>query len=109
MNMAYVSAISQKIGIDTFEKLATPTSSLQTTIARAVLVQDPSLYSYIGLENKYSRVALDLLVKELRAFQPLLEKRARRRFEEKFLELAKLFSRSALQEALETVYGTSLN
>jgi len=104
VGMAYAAVVGKQEGIRRFEELASPSSLFQLTVAKSILAQDPSLCSYMDVENPSSIEALHAFEKELRTLEELLSRHDRKGFEEKFKATAGLFSREETAMATENVY-----
>ena len=106
VGIAYAAVVGKREGIGRFTELASPSSLLQLTVAENILAQDPSLCSYMEVENPSSLEFLKAFEKELRTLEELLSHHDRGGFEEKFTATAKLFSREETAMATQKVYRT---
>jgi prephenate dehydrogenase len=102
-NLAYAGTVSRYLQPDEFRKVQTPTSAVQLTLAEGILSQDPSLYSYIQLENGSSAEFARALIDELGLLLRFIEKKDRRGFEKRFGELSKRYHGDS-KAALDLVY-----
>ena len=84
VGMAYGAVVGKSEGIGRFKELASPSSLLQLTVAESILAQDPSLCSYMDVENPSSLDFLHAFQKELGTLEELLSHHDRGGFEEKF-------------------------
>ncbi|MDV3244061.1 MAG: prephenate dehydrogenase/arogenate dehydrogenase family protein [Nitrososphaerales archaeon] len=103
VNIAYAKALDSLVERGDFQRAATPTSTLQLSIAKSVLSQDPKLYSYIQFENRFTVRAVDALVEELVSLQTALKGGDRKSLERLMTVLAERFS-AAGPKATEEVY-----
>ncbi len=104
VGMAYAAVVGKERGVKRFRELASPASLLQLTVAESILAQDPSLCSYMDVENPSSLEFLGAFERELGTLKELLSERDRGAFEEKFKETARLYSRGEAAIASEKVY-----
>ena len=102
-NIAYAGTISRYLTPEEFRNVQTPTSAVQLTLAEGVLSQDPSLYSYIQLENASSSEFAGALVDELMRLVRFIEEKDRKGFEKHFGELSRRY-RGDSKAALDLVY-----
>ncbi len=103
VNIAYAGTVSRYLEPGEFRRIQTPTSAVQLTLAEGVLSQNPSLYSYIQLENEFSSEFADALIKELGSLKRLIERRDRKGFEKRFSGLSKKYAGDS-KSALDLVY-----
>jgi len=103
VNIAYAGTIAKHFGAERFRSLETPTSSVQLSLAEGVLSQDPSLYSYIQLENEFSARFAGELIEQLTVFKRMIEKKQRKAFERRFSALARRYADDS-KTAMERVY-----
>ncbi|TLX97926.1 MAG: prephenate dehydrogenase/arogenate dehydrogenase family protein [Thaumarchaeota archaeon] len=104
VGIAYAAVVGKQEGIGRFRELASPSSLLQLTVAESVLAQDPSLCSYMDVENPVTLEFLQAFEKELGTLEELLSRHDRVGFEEKFKATAKLYSKEETAMATEKVY-----
>lgn len=104
VNIAFVSVINRDIGLRKFEKVATPTATLQLDIAKSILSQNAGLYSYLDVENDFVSEAFSSLVGELGKFRRILRQGRRREFERLFLALGRTIGENDMSRALQRVY-----
>lgn len=107
LNLAFVSSLKNGIGVSEFARMATPMGSAQLNLAKAVLSQDPSLYSYIQLENPCVVEVISSVVEELKGLRKVIASKDAREFERRFGSLSAEFSRKDLADALKRVYSIS--
>ena len=107
LNLAFVSTLKKGIGVDEFVRVATPIGSAQLNLAKAVLSQDPSLYSYIQLENPSAVEVVSSMVEELQGLKKVIASKDSQEFEKRFVSLSAEFGRAELASALKRVYSTS--
>ncbi len=106
-NIAFASAVERDLGLREFEKVATPTGTLQLDIAKSILSQDPALYSYLDVENDYVPEALSSLVGELEQLRRIVGHRKRREFERRFLTLGRAIGKNERARALRGIYNAT--
>ena len=104
IGMSYVAVIGKHMGLARFRELASPASLLQLTVSGSVLAQDPSLCSYMAVENPSTLEFLRYFEDELETLRTILTDHDRGIFEEKFGEIAKLYSREEAVRATVRVY-----
>jgi len=103
MNLAYAGTVSRYLTPEGFRNVQTPTSAVQLTLAEGILSQDPSLYSYIQLENEYSSEFARALVDELGLLLRFIDEKDRKGFEKRFGALSKRYAGDS-KAALDLVY-----
>ncbi|MDE1853149.1 MAG: prephenate dehydrogenase/arogenate dehydrogenase family protein [Thaumarchaeota archaeon] len=106
-NLAFVSAISKGVGMKRFQTASTPTSMAQLEVAKAILSQNPSLYSYIQSQNPFVNEVVDSMISELEDLRKIVGSRQAGRFEARFSSLGSTFDRRDLRRALDAVYSSS--
>lgn len=89
-NMVFVAAITRGPGIARFRRSSTPSGEKQLDLARSVLSQDPSLYSYIETENPYAAEALDAAFASFTELRAAMLKKDSEKFEREFSALGKI-------------------
>ncbi|MDG7005837.1 MAG: prephenate dehydrogenase/arogenate dehydrogenase family protein, partial [Nitrososphaerota archaeon] len=89
VNLAYAGAVARLLSPKEFMKVSTPNSSMQLTLAQAVLAQDAELSYEIQANNPYSREAGRAAVREIERVMGLVEAGDRKGFEEGFAKLAR--------------------
>ncbi len=104
-NLAFVSAVSKGVGLKQFQRASTPTSRAQLTVAKAVLSQSPTLYSYIQAENSFVGEAIASMIAELEDLRRIAVGPHSKRFEARFSSIASAFGRGELECALMAVYS----
>lgn len=105
LNLAFVSSVENGPGIRVLDRVATPTGAAQLNLAKAVLSQDPSLYSYIELENPFALEAVTSAIEELEGLRKAIVSRNSGQFEKRFASLSRRFARAELDDALRAVYS----
>jgi prephenate dehydrogenase len=106
-NVAFVSTLVDGVGVQKFERAAPPIASAQLDVARAVLSQDPALYSYVDVEGEFVSEALSSLITEISALKSLAERKDFAGFERRFSGLARRFRRPEMEASLGRVYSRS--
>lgn len=106
-NLALASAVGKGSGLAEFKRTAPPFASLQLDLARAVLSQDPALYSQIDTENQSAAAALSALVAELSSLRDLVERKDAKGLEGRFKRAARRFTDSELRASLARVYSVA--
>ena len=106
LNLAFVSALSKRVGIQEFAKVSSPLGTAQLTIAEAVLSQDPSLYSLIQLANPFAADALSSFIRELQSLTKIVRDHNHDEFERRFSSMSREFPRADLRNALDTIYAS---
>lgn len=101
-NLAYAAASARTIGPREFSTHATPAASLQITLAKSVISQDPRLYSYILFENRHTRKALADLSIEVARVERMLAMGDRNGFENMFERLRRVYGRGG--DSVRKVY-----
>ncbi len=104
VGIAYMGVVGKHSGVERFKELASPASLLQLTVAESVLAQDPSLCSYMEVKNPSTLEFLRYFEDELGTLKSILSHHDRRRFEEKFTDIARLFSKEEAARAIARVY-----
>jgi prephenate dehydrogenase/chorismate mutase len=105
LNMAFFSTLTKGIGVKGFERASTPTGSVQLALARAVLSQDPSLYSYTETANPNAAGMLSSLIDELNSLRKMVENGDVSKFERQFSALAAESSKAKLDASLASIYS----
>lgn len=105
LNLAFVSLVSKRIGVKEFGEVSSPMGSAQLALAEAVLSQDPSLYSFIELENPFAAEAIFSVIEELQSLAKVVEEKRGKEFERRFASLSGEFPEASLAEALDRIYS----
>lgn len=103
LSIAYASMVSRYLSPEEFRKVQTPTSGVQLTLAEGILSQDPSLYSYIQMQNEHSGEYAAALIDELTQMLRYIEEKDALGFETRFRELSRRYSGDS-RDALDLVY-----
>jgi prephenate dehydrogenase len=103
MNIAYAATVIKVLKPKQFRAIQTPTSGVQLTLAEGILSQDPSLYSYIQLENEHSAEYASALIGEISALLAVIQRKDRKEFERLFSSLSRGFEGDS-KAALGLVY-----
>ncbi len=104
LNLSFISALADGIGISRFEGISTPLGSAQLRLAKAVLSQKPSLFSYIQAENPYVVEMLSSLIGGMKRLMDAAGGGDAAELQRLFLENSRRFRRGDLEEALRQVY-----
>jgi prephenate dehydrogenase len=107
LNLAFVSAVSEGVGIDEFTRIATPLAQKQLDLSQAILSQDPHLFSFIQAENPFVAAVLSSVVSQLEGFKGMVERRDAATFEKQFSALAAKFDGADLADAMQRIYSQS--
>lgn len=91
VNLVYAGTVARLLSPEEFMRVSTPNSSMQLTLAQAVLAQDSKLSYEIQANNPYSRRAARAAARELRRVTALVEGRDMKGFEKAFERLAKAY------------------
>jgi prephenate dehydrogenase len=91
VNVVYAGTVSQFLSPDEFMKVSTPNSSMQLTLAEAVLAQDARLSYAIQSDNPYSKKVARAASRELRRVLAMIERSDWRAFDEHFSKLSKRY------------------
>jgi prephenate dehydrogenase len=103
LNLAYAGVVDRFLAPSKFRSVQTPTSGVQLTLAEGVLSQNPSLYSYIQVENEHSSEAIEAFADEIAMLRRMVEVKDRRAFERHFRRLAKRFAGDS-ETAVDRIY-----
>lgn len=106
-NLAFISAVAKGVGEEEFERATPPIASVQLNLSRAVLSQNPSLFSQIQVENPFVGDALSSIIAELEDLKRMIDRDDAVGLEKRFVALAKEFERAKLDKALRGVYSAS--
>lgn len=106
-NIAFVSAVEKGSGVAEYDRVAPPFASAQLELAKAVLSQDPTLYSQIDTENRSATAALSALIAELSSLKDLIERKDAETLNEEFKRVARWFTVSETQASLARVYSAA--
>jgi prephenate dehydrogenase len=107
INLAFMASLSNGIGTKNFVEGAPPLGAYQLEMAKAVLSQNPSLYSYIDRQNPFVVEVIRSMIKELQALEKVLSRSSPQEFERLFSSLSSEFARSDLDSALKRIYSVS--
>lgn len=91
LNVVYAGTVSQFLSPEEFMKVSTPNSSMQLTLAEAVLAQDPKLSYAIQAGNVYSRRVARAASRELGRMMSMIEDSDWRAFDEHFSKLSRRY------------------
>ena len=103
LNIAYAATVAKYMTPEEFRALESPTSAVQMSLAEGVLNQDPSLYSYIQLENEYSVKFAGDLVDQLERLRTFVKRKDKKGFEAHFAGLSAKYAEDS-KSVLESVY-----
>ncbi len=106
LNLVYARTVSHYLSPEEFMRSSTPNSSMQLTLAEAVLAQDPTLCYNIQIANSNSKRVAATASEELQRLSAILAKGDHRQFEEYFKSLANAFRTSSRgSSAIREVYS----
>jgi prephenate dehydrogenase len=91
LNVVYAGTVSQFLSPDEFMKVSTPNSSMQLTLAEAVLAQDAGLSFAIQAGNPYSKRVAREASRELKRVLAMIESSDWSAFDEHFTRLSKRY------------------
>jgi len=91
LNVVYAGTVSQFLSPDEFMRVSTPNSSMQLTLAEAVLAQDARLSYAIQSHNPYSKKVARAASRELRRVLAMIERSDSGAFDEHFSGLSKRY------------------
>jgi prephenate dehydrogenase len=91
LNVVYAGTVSQFLSPDEFMKASTPNSSMQLTLAEAVLAQDARLSYAIQSDNPYSKKVARAASQELKRVLAMIESSDGGAFDEHFSKLSKRY------------------
>jgi prephenate dehydrogenase len=91
LNVVYAGTASQFLSPDEFMKVSTPNSSMQLTLAEAVLAQDARLSYAIQSDNPYSKKVGRAASRELKRVLTMIESSDWGAFDEHFSKLSKRY------------------
>ncbi len=104
-SLAFASAVSKGPGLKSLQKSAPPFASAQLDLVRSVLLQDPELYFYIDVENRFVTDAISSTIAELSSMKAAIERKDSKAFGREFSRLARQFRRSDMEASLSRVYA----
>jgi len=91
LNVVYAGTVSQFLTPEDFMRVSTPNSSMQLTLAEAVLAQDPELSFAIQADNAYARKVGRAASRELKRVLAMVESSDRKAFNDHFSKLSKRY------------------
>ena len=91
LNLVYAGTVSQFLSPEEFMRVSTPNSSMQLTLAEAILAQDAKLSYGIQAGNAYTGKVAREASRELRRVLEMIESSDWKAFEEHFSGLAKKY------------------
>lgn len=89
LNIVYAGTVAKFMSPGEFARVSTPNSSMQLTLAEAVLAQDPRLSFAIQSGNKYTRKVARAALRELKLVLEMVEESDWNSFVANFTKLAK--------------------
>jgi prephenate dehydrogenase len=92
LNVVYAGTVSRFLTPVEFMRVSTPNSSMQLTLAEAILAQDPELSFAIQADNVYSRKVGRAASRELKKVLAMVESSDRKAFDEHFSRLSKRYN-----------------
>ncbi len=91
LNVVYAGTVAEFLSPDEFMKASTPNSSMQLTLAEAVLAQDARLSYAIQAGNPYSKKVARAAARELKRILAMIEGSDWKAFDEHFSRLSKRY------------------
>ncbi len=91
LNVVYAGTVAEFLSPEEFMRVSTPNSSMQLTLAEAILAQDAGLSYSIQAMNPYSGKVARAASRELRRVLAMIEGSDRRGFDEHFTRLARRY------------------
>jgi prephenate dehydrogenase len=91
LNVVYAGTASRFLTPEEFMRVSTPNSSMQLTLAEAVLAQDAGLSFAIQAGNPFSKAVARAALRELKSVLSMIEGSDRRAFDRHFSKLAKRY------------------
>jgi prephenate dehydrogenase len=92
LNVVYAGTVSQFLSPDEFMRASTPNSSMQLTLAEAILAQDARLSYGIQAGNAYTAKVARAASRELKRVLEMIESSDWKAFDEHFTELSKRYN-----------------
>jgi len=91
LNVVYAGTVSQFLSPDEFMKVSTPNSSMQLTLAEAILAQDARLSYFIQAGNVYTGKVARTALRELKRLLAMIEGSDWEAFDAHFSRLSKRY------------------
>ena len=108
LNVVYAATVSQFLSPEAFMRVSTPNSSMQLTLAEAILAQDARLSYGIQAGNEYTGKVARAASRELKRVLETIEKSDWKAFEEHFSELSKRYkSDKRASSVIREVYSAA--
>ena len=108
LNVVYAATVSQFLSPEEFMRVSTPNSSMQLTLAEAILAQDARLSYGIQAGNEYTGNVARAASRELKRVLETIEKSDWKAFEEHFSELSKRYkSDKRASSVIREVYSAA--
>ena len=108
LNVVYAGTVAQFLTPEEFMRVSTPNSSMQLTLAEAVLAQDPRLSYAIQVGNAHTKKVAKRALRELRRAIGMVESSDWKAFEAQFSLLSKLYrSDKRAKTAIREIYSAA--
>jgi prephenate dehydrogenase len=108
INLAYAGTVARFLSPEEFASVSTPNSSMQLSLAEAVLAQDPGLSFSIQTADAFSREVARAAVEELERVISMVERSDRRAFDSYFSKLARRYNTKArASTAIREIYSAA--
>jgi prephenate dehydrogenase len=108
LNVVYAGTVSRFLTPEDFMRVSTPNSSMQLTLAEAVLAQDARLSFAIQAGNPYSKEVARAASKELKSVLSMIEGADRKAFDRHFSRLAKRYkSEKRASAVIREIYSAA--
>jgi len=108
LNVVYAGTASRFLTPEEFMRVSTPNSSMQLTLAEAVLAQDARLSFAIQAGNPYSKEVARAASRELKSVLSMIEGADRKAFDRHFSKLAKTYkSEKRASSVIREIYSAA--
>ena len=108
LNVVYAGTVSQFLSPDEFMRVSTPNSSMQLTLAEAILDQDARLSYAIQAGNEYTGEIARAALRELKRVLAMVESSDRKAFDEHFSKLARRYkTKQRAGAAIREIYSAA--
>jgi prephenate dehydrogenase len=108
LNVVYAGTASRFLTPEEFMRVSTPNSSMQLTLAEAVLAQDARLSFAIQAGNPYSKEVAHAASQELKSVLSMIEGADRKAFDRHFSKLAKTYrSEKRATSVIREIYSAA--
>ncbi|HUH99934.1 MAG TPA: prephenate dehydrogenase dimerization domain-containing protein, partial [Nitrososphaerales archaeon] len=108
LNVVYAGTVAEFLTPEEFARVSTPNSSMQLTLAEAVLAQDPGLSYAIQTENAYTMKVARKALRELRRAVEMVDGSDWKGFEAQFARLSRVYrSEKSATKAIREIYSAA--